>query len=423
MAKLSTLSLEELYSRKITASVEAEIIKKEDFSAPSKMWCDKVCTLKCKGPSSSMLHHSHVDVLILQDYRAYDEPKFRRVGKTTETKHLEIIKQIVTRAIGGDVSYKVIDLLKCPIRPQDITKGKPPVERALMKCRPYLQEEIRRINPKVIISLATPATKALGLKASNYGNRGEIHSYNGIPIIFTIHPRILLMLRQNSSGKFWGPDFYSVIYKDFEKARDLLNGSLKIPDLDKALEEVKTRITICRDIETVKKECEKLFNIGMESVLSYDLETNSLDYLATDAKIITAQFGYRDENGVARAVVIPLWHRANDMFNPDEAWENIAAILINTEISKIGHNIKFDILFTYFRTGVRVKGVLFDTMLLLHSINSGIQGNYGLKQAVWDWIPETELGGYEDKLPALTKPPKEVNEETDEENTDGDVSE
>jgi hypothetical protein len=55
-------------------------------------------------------------------------------------------------------------------------------------------------------------------------------------------------------------------------------------------------------------------------------------------------------------------------------------------------------------------------MLILHNINSGLNKNYGLKRAVWDWIPHTGLGGYEDKLPKLTKlvNNNESDEETDE---------
>jgi hypothetical protein len=42
-------------------------------------------------------------------------------------------------------------------------------------------------------------------------------------------------------------------------------------------------------------------------------------------------------------------------------------------------------------------------MLMLHAMDSGIQGCYSLKTAIWDWAPEMGLGGYEELLPKLTK--------------------
>ena len=417
MAKLSELSLEELYSRKITKSVEEIIIQKESFSQISTNWCGKVCKLNCKGPSNSLLNISRsVDVLIIQDHRAYDEPKFKRSGKLVEAKHKEIIKFLADKGLGKDISYQVTDLLKCPLTAADIKKNKPPTESVMLKCRPYLLDEIDRLKPKVIISLATPATKALGLKASNYGNRGEIMEYKGIPVVFSLHPRILIMLRQNSAGKFWGPDFFSIILRDFQKARRLIEGGLTVPNLEEALSRARQRIIIARDIGRVKDLCAQLLELAKAGkVLSYDTETTGLDPQAPDAKLITAQFGFKDEDGQYKSFVFPLWHKDNIWYDPNEAWEFIKLLLEDPSVKKIGHNMKFDVLYTYFTTGVRLQGVLFDTMLLLHSINSGVQGNYGLKQAVWDWLPETQLGGYEDRLPKLTKGLKEEESEEDEE--------
>jgi hypothetical protein len=64
----------------------------------------------------------------------------------------------------------------------------------------------------------------------------------------------------------------------------------------------------------------------------------------------------------------------------------------------------------------------FDTLLVLHSLDSGAQGTYSLKTAVWDIVPWTGLGGYEDLLPKLTKNAPEEGEETekDEEEVESD---
>lgn len=437
MAKLNELSLRELYDRKITSTVEKVIMLKEDFSVRSTNWCQKVCKLNCKNPPvASMFDSSIVDVLIIQDFNAFDEPKFKKSGAAIERKHKAIIQYVASSTLAYlndnkekvHFTYAVTNLLKCPISGLDIKKGKAPVDTVLSKCKPYLLEEIRRRKPKLIISLNTVVTKALGFKQSNYRDCGDILDYGGTPVIITLHPRILLMLRQNSSGAAWGPDFYSVIERDFVKAAWMLRGGLKIPNLDEAIEKAKRQIHIARSLDDVKTFCKILTEVGLDGyVESFDTETTGLDPFAPDAKIICMQFGFRNsETGLVNSYVFPMWHRNNSWYNAGDAWEFIKPILLNDTIKKVGHNIKFDMLFVEVILGIRIRGVLFDTMLLLHAINSGLQGMYGLKRAVGNWLPDSGLQGYEDKLPKLTKQGKEDgsagdNEEEEEECGGGDA--
>lgn len=415
MAKISSMSLDELYARKMTKSVEDAIIPKDTFLTISPRWCEKVCKLKRKAPSTSSLNPNlrlaspggQVDILIVQDHKALGDTRFNKPGERIEKTNLSIIQYMADSVFKPlNLKYQVTSLLKCPVGKEDISKGKPPAMTCLLKCRPYLLTEISALQPRVILSLNTAVTKALGLAGkNNSSNRGEIVEYHGIPVVLAFHPRILTMLRQNSSGKFWGSDFYSVIIQDFKKAASLTQGQIQVPSLDAALRRASEHIHIARSKEDAAAASKRVLEAGRAGkVLSFDLETTSLDPMAPHAKIITAQFGWRAEPGRYEAVVFPMWHRENVWYNSDEIWPHIAEILSDEEIKKIGHNIKFDVLYTWFTQKVRVKGVFLDTMLMLHMINSGLQNMYGLKKAVADWLPETELAGYEDKLPKLTKP-------------------
>lgn len=406
MAKLENMTLDELYARKVTATVEKYILLKEDFNGKAQRWCDNVCKLNCKNPPSdiALVPQTPVDILIVQDYKAFDEPRFKRKGKDVEEVHRRVIQTIAAAAFKakGDhpkLSFSITQLLRCQITKDDIKKGKAPTDTVLNKCRPYLLQEIAVRKPKVIISLCTSVTKALGYKKTNYGNRGEIDGN----LVITLHPRTLLMLRQNASGKFWGPDFFNIILRDFRKAAALARGELVSPNLDAAIERAKKQIVIARSIEDVKAFVQEL-KIAFETgkVASFDTETTGLDPWSTEAKIITMQFGYREESGEIKNLVFPMWHRDNTWYSADEAWTKIRPLLENPEYKKIGHNFKFDILYVLGTTGCRIKGVLFDTMLLMHSLDSGTQGCYSLKSAIWDHLPELELGGYEDLLPGLT---------------------
>ena len=416
MAKLIDMSLQDLYAKpKITSTVANAIMLKEDFSKGCATWCDKVCTLKCKNPPSAsvLVPTDHVDILVIQSHDALPDVKFGRSGDRIEKKNRDIINHLMNRAreeTGYSPRFAVTNLTKCQIQAGDMKSGKGPSVLTLNKCRPYLLAEITARKPKVIVTLTTDATKALGSKRSNTRGAGEITWVEvgeaKIPMVTTLHPKILTMLRQNSSGAFWGPDFYRVIIRDFAKAIGLIHGTVRVPLLEQALADASGRIKICRNLPEVRRACALVTELGENgSIISFDTETTSLDRYWEGAKVITIQFGWRnEETGKSEAVVIPLWHRKNVWYNANVAWRYVAPLLTNDKILKIGHNAKFDITYIATTTGVRVQGLLLDTMLLMHSLDSGIQGMYGLKKAVHDRLPWTELGGYEDKLPKLTKP-------------------
>lgn len=418
---ISKLPLNELYERKITPSVEVAIHKLENFSRISPLYCEKVCRLKCKTTEEvRMILSEDLDILIIQDHAA-PKGKFDRTEKGSEVVQRNIIDFICQEAGFQGLRYRVTNLLKCFPKPIDLPKGKSPSVTVLSKCKPYLLNEIERTNPKIIISLSTAVTKALGYKKhSNTSNRGEIVDGR---VLITLHPKVLCMIRQNASGKLWGNDYFNIIKNDFKKAVAIVRGELHISTLEEGISAQLPYIKVCRNLEDIRGVVEQIMSLPEGKIISVDTETNGLDGLADGAKLLTIQFGWKDlATKRYVAAVIPLWHRANSMYSPNEAWKLIAPILLSEDIPKVLHNAKFDVLFTYYTTGVRMVGVVFDTMLMLHALDSGIQGCLSLKTAIWDWCPDLNLGGYEDLLPKLTKvkkvKPGEESEEDEEEGGD-----
>ena len=402
MAKLSDLSLAELYQKeKITTAVHKNILAKEDFTQLSDNYCERVCALKHKCINRQPISQAKADVVILQDHNAVDE-KYK-TGDWVERDRRKVLNFLARQHLPG-MSFKLVNTLRCKVTKEELGRKSSLTQSVILKCGPYALEEIRSAEPKVIICLTTPGCKLLGLKDQNSNkSRGEIHYWNGIPVVITLHPRYLMMIRQNASGKMWGPDFLEVIERDFIKAGQLARGELVIPDIENVLEWLRQRTIFARTLEDVRVWSERLLSLPEGSVISFDLETTGLDPFDPEARILTAQFGFKDDDGEITPVVFPLWHRENKGYNPAEAWKFIVPILVGPRAPlKVGHNLKFDILYTAVTQGVRLTNVAFDTMLLLHDINSGIQENYGLKRAVWDFLPFTGLGGYEDRLPGLS---------------------
>lgn len=417
--KTNELTLDELYAKaaevgKMMPSVRKQIIEKEDFSKIQDRYCNSACGLcpSSRRPKQAVLTTRPVDIVVLQDHNALAQ--MYKSSEEMERIYRDIIGFLAQKHFQR-LSYAVVSTLKCLPQASDL-RGQAVTVTKIKPCAPYLHEELRRIKPKVIIVLSTSSIGSLGIKASCSSNRGEFHETDYGTVVITLHPKALTMIRQNASGKEWGPDYFEVLDRDFSKAAKIARGDLKVVSLDDALKEASTRIRIARSLEDVREMAGILNSLPMNKVISFDLETTSLDAWAENAKIITAQFGYTDpDDGIIKALVFPLWHRANSFYDPEEAWLHIADLLLSQR-PKVGHNIKFDIIYTFVTTGVRVVNAAFDTLLLLHAINSGLKNNYSLKKAVWDFLPESGLGGYEDKLPALTRKKKgEIEEDESEE--------
>jgi len=399
MARIQTLTIEELYGRvkevgKATPSVLSAIQSKEDFSSISRPYCEIVCKAHAyKFPEDAYVDHEKADVVILVGEKSKDE-RFKS-GSQIDDIYERILDHMMSHYCPG-LSYKIVYGLKC--RPP-AHQTKPLTLTATKPCFSYAQYEIQSADPKVIVATSTSCLKGLGLPLSVKNNLSEIHSWEGIPVVVTLHPKVTTMIRQSASGAFWGDDFYTLISRDFKKAKDIALGILVKVDPRAAIKHLvdTEQIKVLRNISDVKTICTRLAELPESKVISWDTETTGLDPWASDAKFLCMQFGHRLANGLCKAYVIPLWHRGNIWVDPDEAWVYVKRVL-ESPVCKVGHHGKFDLKYTRVVQKTFVRNYLFDTLYANHSLCSGLQGTYGLKKAVWDWIPESGLGGYEDLL-------------------------
>ncbi|TXT22684.1 MAG: DNA polymerase bacteriophage-type [Gallionellaceae bacterium] len=80
----------------------------------------------------------------------------------------------------------------------NIVKCRPPGNRVpeadeIAQCLPFLQRQIKLIQPKLIVALGkTAATALLGKDAALASLRGKLHDFGGIPLVITYHPAYLL---------------------------------------------------------------------------------------------------------------------------------------------------------------------------------------------------------------------------------------
>jgi DNA polymerase len=125
--------------------------------------------------------------------------------------------QLLTDIIVKGMQLKREDVYIC-----NIIKCRPPGNRnpepdEVEACEPFLIEQLRAINPKIIIGLGNVAVKTLlKTKEGITSLRGNWKTYQGIPLMPTFHPAYLL--RTPSDKRLVWDDIKKVIAK-LEKLR------------------------------------------------------------------------------------------------------------------------------------------------------------------------------------------------------------
>nr|WP_315494331.1 uracil-DNA glycosylase [uncultured Rhodoferax sp.] len=120
-------------------------------------------------------------------------------------------------AQGATAAYAT-NVVKC--RPPH---GQIPQAADLAQCAQYLQREITLVQPKVILAMGRFAIQTLlaehgALATQPLGKlRGTVYQYQGIPVIVTYHPKLLL---RNSADK-------AKAWADLCLAMDVLDASVK----------------------------------------------------------------------------------------------------------------------------------------------------------------------------------------------------
>lgn len=129
------------------------------------------------------------------------EPFVGRAGKL-----LDVLLQAV--GFPRDSVY-ICNVLKC--RPPN---NRNPLPHEVESCSGFLRAQIDIIAPRVLLAVGKFAAQTLAQSEESIGRlRGQIHQYNGIPVIVTYHPAYLLRSPQQTR----------VAWNDFQLLRKLLD--------------------------------------------------------------------------------------------------------------------------------------------------------------------------------------------------------
>ncbi len=90
--------------------------------------------------------------------------------------------------LGRHENVYIANVLKC--RPPG-NRNPDPAEVA--QCEPYLRRQVALLRPKIILAMGRFAVQSLLGSSEPIGKlRGQIHQYEGVPVVVTYHPAYLL---------------------------------------------------------------------------------------------------------------------------------------------------------------------------------------------------------------------------------------
>lgn len=137
------------------------------------------------------------DVMFIGEGPGFEED---RQGEPFVGKAGQLLDKILA-AIGlSRKTVYIANIVKChPMldaeQPEKRGNDRPPTPDEMESCRGYLDEQIRAIRPRFIVTLGAVASKALiGTETGIMTLRGKWHEYLplGIPLLPTFHPAALL---------------------------------------------------------------------------------------------------------------------------------------------------------------------------------------------------------------------------------------
>lgn len=235
----------------------------------------------------------------------------------------------------------------CRCRPPN---NRTPEPEEVTACRPYLVNEIKQVQPKLVFLLGATAMQAVFGTTGIEKWRGQLFNspeFPGVTFLPTYHPARLWRVWQDAS----------LIHADLQKGISFLRGEFKI--------QPPGNYTVCDDIESVRDLCSEL---KASPRFAFDTETTGLNH--QEDGVLCMSFSCMADEGYT----IPLYGQYQKTFWHLEQWKIVLPLLrdlLQSDTPKIAQNGVFDILFCK-SMGIEVNNFQFDTMLAAHLINENL---------------------------------------------------
>ena len=330
------------------------------------MTCNKCKLFKtCKNPCIQGVGPIPANIMLIGTAPGADEDKQGLPFVGAAGKRLNII----LKEAGLDRnSLRVDNTVRC--RPID---NRDPEPEEIKACFPYLEEEIQKVKPKIIVPLGGIALQTIqGLEgiASWAGTKHWNEKYN-CWVMPTFHPAYICR-RLGLQG---------VMIDHLKNVVEWLKNPIE-PDPPKYV-----------IIDTIEKAQKFFDRLSKVDIFAFDIETSGLDFWKD--KILCCSFSWKERTGV---VLLILQQHCKEFWKPEEKeWiiEQLKKVL-ESNIGKIGQNLSFDIQFLK-SSGIKLNNFTFDTMLAHHLLDENVgREGHGLDTMVLRYFPD--MGKYDEEL-------------------------
>lgn len=143
------------------------------------------------------------DMVFVGEAPGYEED---RQGEPFVGKAGKLLDRILAAIQLSRRDVYICNILKC--RPPN---NRDPLAKEVEQCLPYLKEQLRIIQPKLIVALGRVAAKTLlGVDESLKNMRQQVYSYEGVELRVTYHTAALLR----------NPALKAPAWEDFQAIRD-----------------------------------------------------------------------------------------------------------------------------------------------------------------------------------------------------------
>lgn len=343
------------------------------------------CSLryKVKSPCISMSGSKTPDIMFIGDSPGEEEDiqNSNFVGKGGK-----ILRDAIESCGIKQLNLSYANSVKCMTT--EGKKSRPPTPKEISSCREHILLEILISKPKVIVLLGASALKSVLNKIGLTKIRGQIFYYSDIPVIPTYHPMSI----------YGDPSLLDDFLKDIlfaKKALDVSSGKLLI---------YKTPVNYT--LLNTKDKLIKFVNYASEfNEFVFDTETSGLNPFEDNSHIVCVSFCFKE----TVAFVLPFSH-SYPIFNTSEEINlslDVLKTLMDSNMGKIAHNGKFDMMWLEKIYGIKVKNFKFDTMLAQYLLSEE-KSTHSLDYCSWRY---TDMEDYYAVMHSYVKQHKEADPE------------
>lgn len=271
----------------------------EEISGPTVsipvLACTK-CEVLCKSRRSIVNGRGPTDatIMVIGEGPGFEEDK---AGKPFMGRSGQLLAKMLYEAGIPPADVRLSNAVRC--RPPG---NRTPSAKEIANCKPYLLEEIRQVNPKVIIAVGGTALTALygAHKVGDVAGQILAHPETQVPVVATYHPSWIMR------GK-WG--MMPTVVSHLEKARKIAAGKLNLQPLSEA----RKHAIVCRTVEQVKDLHDYLTSDEV-SVIIADTETTGLSWL--DDELLCVSFSALDSeyNPIRAGFTVPIMAANRDLW-------------------------------------------------------------------------------------------------------------